>query len=727
MATQTPVVDIPQNFPQTAEDVGAVPTTTTVNGHALSGNVTVTASDLGAEVTANKGAANGYAGLGADNYVVPAQLGPGSQLAGSRVAPADASAAGTQSADHFSAVRNMIAREMATITMTEAPYYASGDATTTKAAATTPVGTAVTVSDGSTFEVNHGIFIAGAGAGGADYIGTVVDVDGNDLTVDPATETEVTAPTTTTVGSTAAGVTVVVASATNAKQGRGITIAGAGAAGAAYHGYVASISGTTITLIAATITVVAEGAVVTFDNVMHDNTVAIQAAIDAANTLGGATLYFPSGLYRVNGPDSALYTSRRRILRLPTRSYYDGLSPITIEIVGPIAPSGPITNAIDLNGGGAVIQSDNTTETTALISGYGPSDGGFGPFTSVRLHLDKITFRSYLNPSLTMVDAKWVGALTAGDISVDVGVGHFGAIAKGTNVNSFAIISPYLSSTLPQNMHTVTIDGYNSGAVLTEHMHVDYLYCSFCTHAVGANAENGSVDIDHLVVDNCTNGVTGKGKINIGALTGLITTNIINDPTNLLYGNANVHLYSTGGPIGATNMVLRNVDDGTLWTSGRWYHEPRVIANAALDGATFTIGSVGAPLSSAKRYVIEVSVTASGSAHSLVELLPNNSNTDCNSTYLSITTHANPPLNQTAASKAYVAYTADNTVAWRARIEIEPRMNGASCIHSRVTYSVIGNGQIYDGHVFTTTDYTNLVLSFNESKTGNVKVTEYTE
>ncbi len=104
MATQTPVVDIPQNFPQTAEDVGAVPTTTTVNGHALSGNVTVTASDLGAEVTANKGAASGYMGLGADGYAVPAQLGPGSQLAGDRVAPASPSAAGTQSAAHFSAV-----------------------------------------------------------------------------------------------------------------------------------------------------------------------------------------------------------------------------------------------------------------------------------------------------------------------------------------------------------------------------------------------------------------------------------------------------------------------------------------------------------------------------------------------------------------------------------------------------------------------------------------------
>lgn len=41
------------NVTVTASDIGAVPTTTTVNGHALSGNVTVTASDVGAATSSD--------------------------------------------------------------------------------------------------------------------------------------------------------------------------------------------------------------------------------------------------------------------------------------------------------------------------------------------------------------------------------------------------------------------------------------------------------------------------------------------------------------------------------------------------------------------------------------------------------------------------------------------------------------------------------------------------
>jgi len=84
MATQTPTVDVPQSFPAAMSDVEGL------------------AAALAAkEATANKGAASGYAGLGADGYVVPAQLGAGNQLAGSRVAPASASASGTLAAADY--------------------------------------------------------------------------------------------------------------------------------------------------------------------------------------------------------------------------------------------------------------------------------------------------------------------------------------------------------------------------------------------------------------------------------------------------------------------------------------------------------------------------------------------------------------------------------------------------------------------------------------------------
>lgn len=56
-----------------ASEVGAVPTTRTVNGKALSSNITLTANDVSAVPTTQKGAANGVASLNSSGKVTPEQ------------------------------------------------------------------------------------------------------------------------------------------------------------------------------------------------------------------------------------------------------------------------------------------------------------------------------------------------------------------------------------------------------------------------------------------------------------------------------------------------------------------------------------------------------------------------------------------------------------------------------------------------------------------------------
>lgn len=71
-------------------------------------------------------------------------------------------------------------------------YNASGSgATTTTVGSTAPGGTA-TLANASSFKANHGIYIAGAGASGAAYIGIVTaDPVGNVILISPATSTTV--------------------------------------------------------------------------------------------------------------------------------------------------------------------------------------------------------------------------------------------------------------------------------------------------------------------------------------------------------------------------------------------------------------------------------------------------------------------------------------------------------------------------------------------------------
>lgn len=76
------------------------------------------------------------------------------------------------------------------------PYNAAGSATTTTTVGSTTAGTSVVVASASTWAVSQGIYIAGAGAGGANYVGTVTGIAGTTFTISPATSTTVSSGTT---------------------------------------------------------------------------------------------------------------------------------------------------------------------------------------------------------------------------------------------------------------------------------------------------------------------------------------------------------------------------------------------------------------------------------------------------------------------------------------------------------------------------------------------------
>lgn len=78
------------------------------------------------------------------------------------------------------------------ICLSAPPYNASNaGATTTTTSGTFAVGTSGTIASCSTFRTGNGVLITGAGASGANYVGTIVTCTGTTLTVTPATSTSV--------------------------------------------------------------------------------------------------------------------------------------------------------------------------------------------------------------------------------------------------------------------------------------------------------------------------------------------------------------------------------------------------------------------------------------------------------------------------------------------------------------------------------------------------------
>ncbi len=99
---------------------------------------------------------------------------------------------------------------------------------------------------------------------------------------------------TTTTGSITSGSkALTVASTSTFAQGQGISVAGAGAAGVDLVTTIASISGLVVNLVDAA------GTTVSSATVSHNDTVAIQAAIDAADTSSGGIIQLPKGTYNV--------------------------------------------------------------------------------------------------------------------------------------------------------------------------------------------------------------------------------------------------------------------------------------------------------------------------------------------------------------------------------------------------------------------------------------------
>lgn len=124
--------------------------------------------------------------------------------------------------------------------------------------------------------------------------------------------------------------TLTCTTAADFRDGQGIYVPGAGAAGAPLVTTISSGGGTTSLTLATTASTTAASV-----TAQHDESAAVQAAIQAVYDEGGGVVYFPStgvgGRYRVNGPLDATHHS---ILTLPQAPA--GQAPRTIKLLGDV-------------------------------------------------------------------------------------------------------------------------------------------------------------------------------------------------------------------------------------------------------------------------------------------------------------------------------------------------------------------------------------------------------
>jgi hypothetical protein len=249
--------------------------------------------------------------------------------------------------------------------------------------------------------------------------------------------------------------------------GQDVFVPGAGAAGANLIATVSSGSGTTWTLGTSASTTVSGV------TVKHDDTDAINEAIDAAFDAGGGKVYFPLGYYRVNKPLNAATNS---VIYPPQNPYSIGVQTVSITLEGEVPPAW-----MDINAGpptGVIIQSDvaGSGNFPAIYSAkVWAANAGASQhlhWNYVQTNFQNLIFRTYNGTTLGGVNLMKAPRGLARNVMVDVGVSETGAypttLVTEPTAEVIGFAFPQVASGLStaDNLHVL---GYRYGVFFSDH------------------------------------------------------------------------------------------------------------------------------------------------------------------------------------------------------------------------------------------------------------------
>lgn len=248
--------------------------------------------------------------------------------------------------------------------------------------------------------------------------------------------------------------------------GQGILIKGAGSSSSGIPGAlltkVDAIAGNVITLhnpVTSAVTAVAA-------NVMHDETVAINAALQALFDAKGGKLVFDPGTYNVNGP---VLTSHNSILKLPYNG--GGNSSIAITMIGQPNPgfSFSAPNPLSMPQYGVIIQTQvhNTAASILAATVYSPTISDLSWLSAICLSMDGFTFRTYADPQISGLDLAAINC-DLRNIQIDTGTDFQAAPIATATVNYGLRTGAVSSGNARHYLENVVIYNYYTGLKFSE-------------------------------------------------------------------------------------------------------------------------------------------------------------------------------------------------------------------------------------------------------------------
>lgn len=304
-----------------------------------------------------------------------------------------------------------------------------------------------------------------------------------------------------------------------------------------------------------------------------DDTVAIQAAIDAAEAAGGGVVYFPAGVYVVNGSLQDTSESNAQLL-LPRIDYVD-TEQITIVLRGCMPPPTvfSVVGTTPLPDQHSVIKGTLNTGSGNLIGAHGPA-GTLEDFTNLFLRVQDLTFRMPSNPVLSACDFSKVAAVDLDNVVIDVGNYYVQGLTEPTTSGSYGLRLPTNNNGAYTRLGAVNVCGFYNGYEFAEHTVGQQVAAWGCKQAfVFTTATNHASCFQRLMAVHCEKVIVATGvhyveidQLNVEhASSGWWVTDYdIDDASNYLKGSLRWHVVLAGTGVDSTFTV--NGATGIVYT-----------------------------------------------------------------------------------------------------------------------------------------------------------------
>ena len=247
---------------------------------------------------------------------------------------------------------------------------------------------------------------------------------------------------------------------------------------------------------------------------VHDDTAAIQAALNEIGRAGGGTVFFPDGTYLVNGP-FVTTNGYSTLLALPYQAWTsvtEGPNPISITLLGSTFPAMQPSEGSPLppTNSGAIILSTLTEGMTngSILGGPNITSGR----TVIIVNIRNLTIRQGYPTVMHGLDLSGVEGCDVANVMVDVSVAPTDAktpAAKewtGIYLPSSAISSNYGHVSLKD----FYVQSYSYGINTGSHAHIDDGVIQYCHSSIAISNGNHPIYIGHVNSEQAVYDITAS-------------------------------------------------------------------------------------------------------------------------------------------------------------------------------------------------------------------------